>query len=34
MCYHFNDIMRVADIDFGNILLIKKSDKTYENTDS
>ena len=27
-CYYFDDIMRVTDIDFSNILLEKKS---YEN---
>ena len=30
-CYYFNDIMRVIDIDFSNILLSKKSNKTYKN---
>ena len=29
-CY-FDDIMRVKDIDFSNILLDKKSYETYEN---
>ena len=28
--YYFNDIMRVIDIDFSDILLNKKSYKTYE----
>ena len=30
-CYYFDDIMRVIDIDFSNILLNEKSYKTYEN---
>ena len=30
-CYYFADIMRVIDIGFSNILLNKKSCKTYEN---
>ena len=30
-CYYFGDIMRVVGIDFDNILLDKKSYKTYEN---
>ena len=30
-CYYFDDIMRVLDIDFDNILLDKKRYKTYED---
>ena len=30
-CYYFDDIMRVADIDFDNILFGKKSHNTYKN---
>ena len=30
-CYYFDDIMRVIDSDFSNILLNEKSYKTYEN---
>ena len=30
-CYYFDDIMRVRDIDFSNILLDEKSYKTQEN---
>ena len=30
-CYCFDDITRVIDIDFNDILLNKKSYKTYEN---
>ena len=30
-CYYFDDIVRVRDVDFGNILFHKKSYKTYEN---
>ena len=30
-CYYFDDIMRVKDIDFSDILLDQKSYKTYEN---
>ena len=30
-CYYFDDIMRVRDIDFSNILLDEKSHKTQEN---
>ena len=30
-CYYFDDIMRVLDIDFVNMLLGKKSCKIYEN---
>ena len=31
MCYYFDDIMKIEDINFDNILLDKKSYKTYEN---
>ena len=31
MCYHFDDIIRVEDISFDNILLDEKSYKTYQN---
>ena len=30
-CYYFDDIMRVTDINFSNILLNEKSDKAYQN---
>ena len=30
-CYYFDDIMRVWDIDFSDILLEEKSYKTYKN---
>ena len=30
-CYYFDEIMRVKDIDFSDILLDQKSYKTYEN---
>ena len=30
-CYHFDDIMRVRDIDYSDILLDEKSYKTYKN---
>ena len=30
-CYYFDDIMRVIDINFSNILLNEKSCKTYKN---
>ena len=30
-CYYFDDIVRVRDVDFGDILFHKKSYKTYEN---
>ena len=30
-CYYIDDIMRVVDIDFDNILLDEKPYKTYEN---
>ena len=31
MCYYFDDIMRVRDIDFSDILIDKKTYKTYKN---
>ena len=31
MCYYFDDIMRVIDIDFSDILLNEKLYKTYGN---
>ena len=31
MCYYFDNIMKIEDINFDNILLDKKSYKTYEN---
>ena len=31
MCYYIDDIMRVTDIDFSNILLNKNHIKTDEN---
>ena len=30
-CYYFDDIMRIRDINFDNILLDQKSYKTYES---
>ena len=31
-CYYFDDVMRVGDFDFDNMLLVKKSYKnSYEN---
>ena len=31
MCYYFDDIIRDIDIDFSDILVDKKSYKTYKN---
>ena len=30
-CYYFDDIMKLIDIDFSNIMLNEKSYKTYKN---